>query len=228
MNENSERQTNRDAIAAIATMRREYAARELHASEVDPDPIVQFRSWFQEAIAAELHEPNAMVLSTADTHGQPTSRIVLLKDIDETSLFFFTNYTSRKALEIATNPKVGLLFFWGELERQVRIEGVAEQASREISEEYFATRPRGSQIGAWASPQSAVLPDRETLAKNQAEAEEKFGHGEVPCPPFWGGFRVTPHYYEFWQGGRDRLHDRLAYQRPDDAKDGWAITRLSS
>lgn len=220
----SERQADRDTIAS---MRREYAARELHESEVDADPTAQFRTWFQEAIAAELHEPNAMVLSTADEHGQATSRIVLLKDIDETSLFFFTNYNSRKARDIAANPKVCLLFFWAELERQVRIEGHAEQASREISEAYFATRPRGSQIGAWASPQSSELPDRDALAKNQADAEQKFGDGEIPCPPFWGGYRVTPNYYEFWQGGRDRLHDRLAYTKSDKGSD-WVLSRLSS
>lgn len=208
----------------IATLRREYAAKELLETKAHTNPITQFRTWFEEAVAAELHEPNAMHLSTASPSGQPSSRMVLLKDIGDTRFFFFTNYTSQKGREIETNPNVACLFFWAELERQVRIEGTAVRTDRTRSEDYFETRPRASQIGAWASDQSERIPHRDWLAERTEEFETRFAGAPVPCPPHWGGYAITPSRFEFWQGGRDRLHDRLVYEQDGDA---WQITRLS-
>lgn len=208
----------------IAALRREYQSRELHEHAVAADPMSQFQVWFDESLQAELHEPNAMHLSTS-MEGQPTSRIVLLKDFDDRGLVFYTNYSSRKGEEIAANPLVCALFYWGPLERQVRIEGPARKVSVEESEAYFRSRPRGSQIGAWASPQSQVIPSRDALQASQDEYEAKFAGGEVPLPPFWGGYRIEPTYVEFWQGGGNRLHDRLLYEL---GSEGWSLKRLSA
>jgi len=189
------------------------------------DPIRQFAAWFELAKEVDPEFANAMVLSTVAPAGQPSSRLVLLKGFDEEGFVFFTNYGSRKAGELTANPQASLVFWWKEVYRQVRIEGRVEQVSRAESEAYFATRPRGSQIGAWASRQSATLSRRADLQKKIDEVERQFEGRQVPCPPFWGGFRLTPLAMEFWQGRESRLHDRLLYRR--DAGGTWAIERLS-
>jgi len=207
----------------IANIRSDYTLKGLHESDLDANPLLQFSKWFEEALAAGLEEPNAMVLGTIH-HQFPTSRIVLLKDLD-TGFKFFTNYMSSKGRDIEKNPRVSLTFFWKELERQVRIEGIAEKTSEEESDEYFQTRPRGSQIGAWVSKQSSVIESREVLEKATQELEEKFAGVPVTRPEHWGGYRVIPQYLEFWQGRPSRLHDRLAYIKVNE--DYWKIERLS-
>lgn len=207
----------------IANIRSDYTLKGLHESDLDANPLLQFSKWFEEVLAAGLEEPNAMVLGTIH-HQFPTSRIVLLKDLD-TGFKFFTNYMSSKGRDIEKNPRVSLTFFWKELERQVRIEGIAEKTSEEESDEYFQTRPRGSQIGAWVSKQSSVIESREVLEKATQELEEKFAGVPVTRPEHWGGYRVIPQYLEFWQGRPSRLHDRLAYIKVNE--DYWKIERLS-
>jgi pyridoxamine 5'-phosphate oxidase len=197
----------------------------LHESEVEADPIVQFQKWFEQAVAAQAAYPEAMTLATATAEGKPSARIVLLKGVDERGFSFFTNYESRKGRELTQNPYASLAFWWSELERQVRIEGRVEKISAQESDEYFRTRPRGSQIGAWASAQSEVLPSREILEENVRVFEEKFGEGEIPRPQHWGGFRVIPHEVEFWQGRLNRLHDRMRYRMQTNGK--WVVERLS-
>ena len=207
----------------VAALRRNYTRDGLRRGELDPDPIGQFRKWFSEATAAELVEPNAMVLSTTDGK-RPSSRTVLLKAYDEQGFVFFTNYESRKAREIAMDAHVSLLFPWYPLERQVGIIGRAERISAAESLAYFASRPHGSRLGAWVSQQSTVINSRKFLEMKWDEMKRKFADGEIPLPSFWGGIRVVPTEIEFWQGRENRLHDRFRYTRSGD---GWTIERLS-
>jgi len=205
----------------LADLRREYAEGGLDESEADPDPMAMFRRWLQEVIASPMHEPNAMVLSTS-VSDQPSSRLVLLKGLDD-GFVFYTNYESRKAGELATNPRCSLLFPWHPVGRQVRVEGAVTRLTAEENAAYFATRPRDSQLGAWASPQSQVVPDRDDLDRRLAEAIGRFD-GEVPLPPHWGGYRVLPDVVEFWQGRFARMHDRLRYRLSEGA---WVRERLA-
>jgi pyridoxamine 5'-phosphate oxidase len=205
------------------SLRREYTRAGLHEADMDPDPIVQFRTWFENVIEADLHEPNAMILATATSDGRPSARTVLLKGYDERGFVFYTNYEGRKASELETNPACALLFYWGELERQVRIEGRAGRISSEESDAYFASRPRGSRLGAWASEQSRSVEDRSVLEERIVDLEEEYRDREIPRPPFWGGYRVEPHAIEFWQGRENRLHDRISYRRHTGA---WKLERL--
>ena len=207
----------------LARMRRNYPTERLLESAVPTEPFAQFRSWLSAAVAVGLPEPNAMVLATATADGRPSVRHVLLKELDDSGFVFFTNLRSRKAVEIAANPAVSLCFPWFAMARQVVASGVASQVTRAETEEYWATRPRESQLGAWASDQSSVIGSRAELEAAAAAAAERFSE-TVPVPPFWGGFRVTPHAVEFWQGGPARLHDRLRYTRTDG---GWRLDRLA-
>jgi len=204
-------------------MRREYAREALAEAEVDADPVVQFGRWFEQATQAGLLEPHAMTLATATPDGRPSARMVLLRGFDERGFCFYTNYESRKAAELAANPRAALVFWWDALERQVRIEGRVERTSRSESEAYFASRPPGSQLSAAASSQSQVI-DRATLERRVAELATSLPDGKVPLPDFWGGYRLTPEVVEFWQGRPNRLHDRLRYRRAGDA---WKIERLA-
>ena len=206
-------------------LRREYTQRGLREEDLAPDPFTQFGAWFDEVAQADIREPNAMTLATATPDGRPSARMVLLKGVDARGFAFFTNYESRKGAELAANPRAALVFFWVQLERQVRVEGRVERLSAEESDAYFASRPEGSQLGAWASQQSAVLPDRGPLEARYEELRAQYEGHEVPRPPFWGGFRVVPETVEFWQGRVNRLHDRLRYRRQDDGS--WVIERLS-
>lgn len=209
---------------SLADIRREYAQARLDEREVDPDPIVQFQSWFHDAQRANLLEPTAMTLATATPDGHPSARVVLLKSADERGFAFFTDYRSQKGRELERNPRAALVFYWGELERQVRITGVVSQTAREESEAYFRSRPRGSRLGAWASEQSAVLPGRGTLEARFEEVAARHPDKDVPLPPHWGGFRLRPEAIEFWQGRENRLHDRVRYRKDGDR---WKIERLS-
>ena len=194
-----------------SSLRKEYTSAGLDKADVDPDPIVQFHAWFEKAVEADLHEPNAMILATATTDGKPSARTVLLKGYDERGFVFYTHYEGRKARELETNPRCALLFYWGELERQVRIEGRASRLSGEESDAYFAGRPRGSRLGAWASEQSRPVEDRNVLEERVRTLEAEYEGREIPRPPFWGGYRVEPDTIEFWQGWSTRTPQLRAY-----------------
>ncbi len=208
----------------LAKIRREYSREELSKEHVAQDPFDQFRLWLDEAIAAELPEPTAMCLSTADAEGRPSSRMVLLKGYDSSGFVFFTNYNSRKGRHLAENPFAALNFFWPELERQVRISGNVNKVSADESDEYFITRPFASRVGAWASNQSEVIASRTVVAAKAAKLIIKYASGNVPRPPHWGGYRVVADQIEFWQGRPSRLHDRIIYKLVNNE---WKISRLS-
>ncbi|MFC5050608.1 pyridoxamine 5'-phosphate oxidase [Rubritalea spongiae] len=210
----------------LSDYRKEYLKQALTRSSVDACPFEQFTHWFQQAVDADYPEPNAMSLATANASAAPSLRTVLLKYFDPKGFVFFTNYQSRKAQEIAENPQVSLLFPWVALERQIIVLGRIEKISEEESLTYFRSRPHDSQLGAWVSHQSSVIPDREWLATQLDELNNKYAEGEVPLPKFWGGYRIVPHHIEFWQGGPARLHDRILYTREADGTE-WNIKRLS-
>jgi pyridoxamine 5'-phosphate oxidase len=211
-------------VTDLQRLRKEYTRAGLAEADADPDPVEQFRKWFGEALAANLHEPNAMTLASATLDGRTSARVVLLKGYDERGFVFYTNYEARKSRELEENPRCTLVFYWGELERQVRIEGRAKHISGEESDEYYRSRPRGSRLSAWASAQSRPVEDRGILEKRLRELEAKYEGREIPRPPFWGGYRVEPGAVEFWQGRENRLHDRLLYSRLDSG--GWRMERL--
>ncbi|CAB3761142.1 pyridoxamine 5'-phosphate oxidase [Burkholderia puraquae] len=213
-------------MTTLADLRINYSRASLDEADVAPDPFAQFDRWFKEALAARLPEPNTMTLATVGDDGRPSARIVLIKGVDERGFVFFTNYESRKGRDLAAHPQAALLFYWIELERQVRIEGRIEKTSAEESDRYFASRPLGSRIGAWASEQSAVIDSRATLEAQEKTVSERYGDNP-PRPPHWGGYRLVPDSIEFWQGRPSRLHDRLLYTRDADTSSGWSISRLS-
>lgn len=215
------------ASTRLADLRASYARAGLDEGDLAPDPVTQLRRWLDDAAAAPLPEPNAVVVATADGEGLPSARYVLLKGLDERGLVFYTGYGSAKAADLDTNPRASVLFPWHPLERQVRVTGVVTRTSREESAAYFHSRPHGSQLGAWASRQSAVASSRAELDAAYAEVAERWPEGtHVPLPDFWGGYRVAVETAEFWQGRTNRLHDRLRYERDDDAVSGWLVQRL--
>jgi pyridoxamine 5'-phosphate oxidase len=208
----------------VAALREEYSRRHLRRRDLDPDPFAQFNRWLAEAVASGLKDPNAMSLATVNPAGQPSARIVLLKRVSPSGFLFFTNYTSRKAADLASNPRAALNLFWPELERQVAIEGAVQKASREEAAAYFHSRPLGSQLGAWASHQSQLVPSRDFIESKLDAVTSQYAGREVPLPDFWGGYWLAPASIEFWQGGPSRIHDRLRYTRDSTT---WRIDRLS-
>ncbi|MEO1482701.1 MAG: pyridoxamine 5'-phosphate oxidase [Myxococcota bacterium] len=212
------------SIDFVSTLRQDYREAPLLEEDAAIDPFEQFERWFADAQRADVREPNAMTLATVDRTGTPAARIVLLKGVRGGTFEFFTNYGSAKALELDGSGKAALCFWWAELARQVRIGGTVERVSRERSAEYFASRPRGSQIGAWASEQSTVISGRDVLEDRVRELEERFANQDVPLPEFWGGYALSPSTFEFWQGQSSRLHDRLRYTKSGHS---WPRTRLS-
>jgi pyridoxamine 5'-phosphate oxidase len=212
-------------MESIASIRKDYKQQSLLEKDVLPNPYNQFEKWWQEAINSNIDEVNAMTLATVTAHGKPTARIVLLKGFDEKGFVFFTNYESNKAKAMAQNDAVCLVFFWKELERQVRIEGNIHKLSDSENDAYFLSRPIGSRIGAWASPQSSIIDGRELLEKNVTAYTNKFNSGDVPRPQHWGGYCVSPTLLEFWQGRSSRLHDRFEYQLKEN--NHWDINRLA-
>jgi pyridoxamine 5'-phosphate oxidase len=215
---------NEPPVDQLADRRRSYDRDSLDEARAAAEPFAQFRVWFDDALGAGLIEAHAMVLATADERGRPSARAVLLRAWDERGFVFFTNYASRKGREIAADPFAALLFYWDELERQVRVEGPVAPVSAAESDAYFARRPRGHQLSAWASEQSGVVADRAALEAAMRDAERRFAGGEVPRPPHWGGYRVAPERIEFWQGRPNRVHDRLVYER---SHGGWTRARLA-
>lgn len=208
----------------LPNIRKDYRKATLDVSSVDQNPVKQFEKWFGEALNAEVTEPNAMNLATVDPHGKPSARMVLLKGIENNCFVFYTNYQSKKGKELESNPACALTFFWPELERQVRIEGIATRVKAEMSDVYFNSRPRESQLGAWASPQSIMIENRAILEERYRAMEGKFKDSPITRPMQWGGFQVEPHEIEFWQGGPGRLHDRIHYVKVDNV---WKIYRLA-
>ncbi|WP_026954081.1 pyridoxamine 5'-phosphate oxidase [Algoriphagus vanfongensis] len=208
----------------ISSIRKDYTLKSLDINIINKDPFTQFSSWLEEAIASQVLEVNAMTLSTLGLDGYPNGRIVLLKDLDY-GFVFFTNYESEKGQELEAHPKASLTFFWAELERQVRITGTIEQVDAALSDEYFFSRPVGSQIGAWASPQSKKISSREALTEKIEELESQFKTEKITRPPHWGGYRLLPHRLEFWQGRASRLHDRILYEKSESGS--WVISRLA-
>jgi len=209
---------------SIADLRLSYTRQQLLETEVDPNPFNQFQIWFDQALSSDILEPNAMTIASATKAGIPSARVVLLKGFDERGFIFYTNYESRKGQELIDNPHAALVFWWGVLERQVRVEGSVEQISDEETIAYFHSRPIGSQLGAWASNQSRVVANREELENRLEQFTQQYDNQEIPRPPHWGGFRVVPHAIEFWQGRPNRLHDRLLYRHQNDT---WTIERLA-
>jgi pyridoxamine 5'-phosphate oxidase len=211
-------------VSNLNNLRKEYKLNMLSEDSVTSNPFNQFKIWFDEILKINLIEPNAVILATANKKSKPSVRVVLLKSFDEKGFVFFTNYKSRKGKELKVNPAASLLFFWPEIERQIRIEGKVKVVSREESEKYFHSRPGESQIAAWVSNQSSKIPDRKFLESKFEELKTKFGNDEIPLPDYWGGYRLIPDYFEFWQGRENRLHDRIAYQKK---KSKWKIARLA-
>ncbi len=212
--------------SSLADLRQNYTLAGLSEADLNPHPIKQFEIWFQQALEADLIEPNAMTLATATPDGKPSARIVLLKGVSDRGFVFYTNYESQKGQQLIANPYAALVFLWDKLERQVRIEGKVKQLQPEESAQYFHSRPKSSQLGAWASAQSRVIPNREVLEQKLADLQEKYSSNTtIPLPQHWGGFEVIPNRIEFWQGRPSRLHDRLVYDLQTD--DSWSIKRLS-
>ena len=210
---------------ALEDIRKPYRHGTLDVGDLDPDPIRQFLAWLEDAVATDMLEPNAAALATADASGRTSVRMMLLKGVDPHSFRFFTNYQSRKATDLASNPQAALCFWWDRLERQVRVEGRVTKLSPEASLSYFSKRPRGSQLGAWASPQSQPIPNRATLEQRVAELEREHPEGNLPLPDFWGGYLLTPDRLEFWQGRESRIHDRFRYEKKE--RDRWNVERLA-
>jgi pyridoxamine 5'-phosphate oxidase len=211
-------------VQTIAELRKNYTLAGLTEQEAGSDPIALFQQWFDAALEAKLPEPNAMTLATCTREGKPSARTVLLKILDQRGFTFFTNYNSRKGEELAQNPYAAAVFLWHEFERQVRVEGTVEKASAQESDEYYISRPLGSRLGAWASRQSEVIPDREYLEREQAELLARYPDGNIPRPEHWGGYRIIPESIEFWQGRPNRLHDRIRFRK---TASGWVVERLS-
>ncbi len=209
----------------ISQLRYDFSKRTLNESEVNPNPLIQFESWFKEAVEAQVLSPNTMVVSTASKDAKPSARVMLLRNFNENGFVFYTNYHSKKAVSMDHNPYAALTFFWAELERQVRIEGVIEKQDDRESDEYFSQRPDGSKLGAWSSVQSAVIDSRASLEETFHNMKNKFKDLPIPRPAFWGGYNLKPYSFEFWQGRPSRMHDRIAYVLPENGN--WKIERLS-
>jgi pyridoxamine 5'-phosphate oxidase len=214
-----------NSFVNVADLRRDYSRQTLLESNADASPFLQFQSWFTQALNAQVIEPNAMTLATLSTDGKPAARIVLLKDFDERGFVFYSNFQSRKGQELAQTPEAALVFWWGELERQVRIEGSITVVSEAEADAYFQSRPRGSQLGAWVSNQSQVIGDRSVLEERLQALEQEYCDRSIPRPSHWGGYRLAPTYFEFWQGRSNRLHDRLCYRH--GTANAWQMERLS-